>query len=279
MVFARHRRERSFLERTAAGLAAALDRAGSAGEMAHRQGLLQQLDPRVKVFGFVLLITCAACARNISATIALFGAALFLAALSRVSFRFLAIRLWPGVLFFAGMLALPAVFLTPGSVIARLPLLDWPVTEQGLRAAIRLVARGETTATLALLLVVTTPWAHVLKALRVLKVPVVFVVILGMTYRYIFLLLRVALDFFEGRRSRMVAPLSGQQSRRMAGSVAGVLLGKSLLLSNEVFLAMRSRGFRGEVYPLDDFRTKPRDWWALAAFLSIAALAFRLGLA
>ena len=109
--------------------------------------------------------------------------------------------------------------------------------------------------------------------------PVVFVVILGMTYRYIFLLLRVALDFFDGRRSRMIAPLDGPQSRRMAGSAAGVLLGKSLLLGNEVFLAMRSRGFRGEVYAMDDFRMKPRDWWALAAFLAVAALAFRLGFA
>ena len=67
-----------------------------------------------------------------------------------------------------------------------------------------LVARVETAATLSVLLILCTPWSHVLKALRVLRVPVVFVVILGMTYRYILLLLQSAHDMFESRRSRMV---------------------------------------------------------------------------
>ena len=277
MVFAPSRRKRNFIERTAASLAATLDRAGSAGDASQKTGLLQQIDPRVKVFGFLLLIAVAACVRNVSAAAALFVAAIFLASLSRVSFRLLTMRLWPSVLFFAGMVALPAIFLTPGNIVSRVPLLGWPVTEQGLRSAIRLIARTETTATLALLLVATTPWAHVLKALRIFRVPTVVIVILGMAYRYIFLLLRLALDFFEGRRSRLVARLNGRQSRQMAGSASGVLLEKSLLLSNEVFLAMRSRGFRGEVYSLDDFQMALRDWLALAAFLTIAALAIGLG--
>ena len=47
---------------------------------------------------------------------------------------------------------------------------------------------------------------HVLKALRVLRVPVVVVVVLGMTYRYILLLLEIAHEMFEARRSRTVSP-------------------------------------------------------------------------
>ena len=273
------RRNSNFLERTAASLAAALELAGCASEMSHNRGLLQKLDPRVKVFGFLLLIATAACAQNISAPAALFAVALFLAALSQISFRMLAMSIWTSVLFFSGMIALPAVLLTPGNTIFRIPLLDWPVTGEGLRSAARLITRGETTATLALLLVVTTPWNHVLKALRIFRVPGVLIVVLGMTYRYIFLLLRVALDFFEGRRSRLVARLNGRQSRQMVVSVSGALLGKSLLLSNEVFLAMQARGFRGEVYALDDFQMKRKDWLALVGFVAIAALAIGFSVA
>jgi cobalt/nickel transport system permease protein len=40
---------------------------------------------------------------------------------------------------------------------------------------------------------------------------------------------------------------------------------------------MLSRGFRGEIYTLDDFRMRGRDWIALAGLLAIAALAFWLG--
>ena len=148
------------------------------------------------------------------------------------------------------------------------------MTWQGLITAVRLIARAETAATLAGLLVLTTPWTHVLKALRTLHVPTVLVIILGMTYRYIFLLLRLAEDFFEARRSRMIRPLSRAEQRRMAGAAAGVLLNRSLQLSEEVYLAMQSRGFRGEAYTIHDFHMERRDWMAGAGFAAAAALAF-----
>ena len=72
--------------------------------------------------------------------------------------------------------------------------------------------RAETAATLSVLIVLCTPWNNVLKALRVLRLPTVLVVILGMTYRYIFLLLRTAHDMFESRRSRMVGQLDGRRA-------------------------------------------------------------------
>ena len=50
-------------------------------------------------------------------------------------------------------------------------------------------------------------------------------------------------------KSRVVGRLSGSDQRRMVGASAGVLLGKSLHLSGEVYLAMQSRGFRGSRSP------------------------------
>lgn len=274
---AKNRRRKTFVERTVNDLAEALDHAAYADEVAQRDGLLQQLDPRAKVCGILLLVIAAVSVRNISVAALLFAVALALALLSRISFRVLAKRVWTSVLCFTGVIALPAIFLAPGAVMFRLPLLHWPVTSQGWWAAVRLITRAETASTLALLLVLSTPWTHVLKALRVFHVPVVFVVILGMTHRYIFSLLHLARDFFEARRSRLVGMMDRAQRRHLAASTAGVLLEKSLQLSGDVFLAMRSRGFRGGIYTLDDFRMKPRDWWALGAFVSMAALAFKLG--
>ncbi len=123
----------------------------------------------------------------------------------------------------------------------------------------------------------STPWSHLLKALRVFRVPVVLVVMLGMTYRYIFLMLSTAREMFESRRSRLVGALDGRQRRRLAAASAGVLLSKSLQLSNDVYLAMQSRGFRGEVYLLHPFRMRARDWNGLAAFALLAAAALWAG--
>lgn len=271
------KRRASFVERTIAELAGAMERALYAEELAHADGLLQRLDPRVKLVGLLALIVAAALSHSIVVILALFGVALALALLSRVPFRTLATRVWVSALLFTGTIALPAIFITPGQPVYQLPLLGWNITAQGLRSAAYLITRVETSATLALLLILCTPWTHVLKAMRVLRMPVVFVVILGMTFRYIFLMLQTARDMFESRQSRMVGALTAADRRRLAAASVGVLLSKTLNLSGDVYMAMQSRGFRGEVYTLDDFQMRSRDWVALAAFLLLAALAFWLG--
>jgi cobalt/nickel transport system permease protein len=128
-----------------------------------------------------------------------------------------------------------------------------------------------------MLLVLCTLWTHILKALSVLGVPVIFIVILGITYRYIFLMLQTAHDMFESRRSRMIGKLEGHEARQLAAASVGVLLTKSFHLSNEVYLAMQSRGFRGEVDTLDEFQMQPRDWMALLFAFLAAAVAFWFG--
>jgi cobalt/nickel transport system permease protein len=194
-----------------------------------------------------------------------------------VAIRSAMLPVWISAFTFTAAIAIPALFLTPGVSILRLPNVNLDVTAQGLRTATYLMLRVETCTTLTMLLVFTTPWTHVLKALRVFRVPVVFVVVLGMTFRYVLLLLETAHEMFESRKSRTVGRLSGGDYRRLAISSGGVLLGKTFQLSGDVFLAMQSRGFRGEVYVLDEFQMTGRDWTALACVLSMAAVAVWAG--
>jgi cobalt ECF transporter T component CbiQ len=268
---------RGVVERSLASFVDALEHAFYAEESAKKNGLLQKLDPRIKIAAVFPLIVIAALARRLGVIVALFATAVVLALLSRVPLATLAKRVWLGVLTFTGFISFPALFLTPGVAIYTLPLLGWSVTEQGLRAAMNLIMRAETAATFSVLLVLCTPWSFVLKALRVLRLPIVLVVILGITYRYIFLFLRNAHDMFMSRKSRMVGRLDGGEQRRVATASAGVLMSKTIQLSGDVYLAMRSRGFQGEVYVLDEFQTHWFDWAMLAVFISIALLALWFG--
>ena len=268
---------RRVVERSLASFVDALEHAFYAEESAKKNGLLQKLDPRIKIAAVFPLIVIAALARRLGVIVALFATAVVLALLSRVPLATLAKRVWLGVLTFTGFISFPALFLTPGVAIYTLPLLGWSVTEQGLRAAMYLIMRAETAATFSVLLVLCTPWSFVLKALRVLRLPIVLVVILGITYRYIFLFLRNAHDMFMSRKSRLVGHLDGREQRRAATASAGVLMSKTIQLSGDVYLAMRSRGFQGEVYVLDEFQTHWFDWAMLAVFISIALLAFWFG--
>jgi cobalt/nickel transport system permease protein len=268
---------KDFAERSVESFVRVLGRALESEELAEADGLLQGLDPRVKVIGLPALIVAAVASRKFTVILSIFAASILLAAVSQVPMRALAFRAWIGVLGFTGIIALPALFVTPGRVVWNFPLLGWSMTNQGIRSAVFLVTRAETAATLSLLLVLCTPWTHVLKALRTLRVPVVMVVVLGMTYRYIFLLLETARDMFESRRSRMVGVLHGRERRAMAAATAGVLMGKTFQLSNDVYMAMQARGFNGEVYVLADSSLKASDYAGLAVFLGLSATALWFG--
>ena len=256
----------TFVERTIGSLSKGLNFAALADDSARSQtGLLQRVDPRIKVVGLLAMIVSVAISRNLAAIGSVFVIAASLAVASRISLGDLARWVWMPVLLFTGCIALPAIFVTPGAT------LYGPITQQGVRTASFLLLRAETCVSLSTLLVLTTRWAHILKALRVLRLPVVFVVILGMTYRYLFLILETALDMFESRKSRTVGVLEGADRRRLATATAGVLLSKSYHLSADVHLAMQSRGFRGEVYMLDDFEMHPADWCWMLLFSTVAA--------
>ena len=249
----------------------------SAENTAAQRGLLQLLDPRVKLGGLTALIVASAMAARLWLVAGVFILAVLLAAASSISIRSLATQVWIATLTFSGALALPALFLTPGISMYHVPGLQWDITRQGLHSAAYLVLRAETAATLVALLVFTTPWAHILKALRMFRVPVVFVVILGMACRYILLLLQTAHEMFESRKSRTVGKLTRGDHRTMAIQSTAALLSRTLQLSGEVFLAMQSRGFRGEVYILDDFAMKRLDWAASLTFGFLAASLFWAG--
>lgn len=274
---AKHGGKQGFLERTTSSFVDAMEHAFYAENTARADGLLQRLDPRVKLLGILGLVVPAAAAQNFDVIVGLFAVAVVLAALSRVSFGVLLKRVWVPVLLFTGVIALPAPFVTPGRMIYHLPALGWSVTAQGVASAGYLVLRAETAASFCVLLVLTTPWNHVLKALRVLQVPAVLVAILGMTYRYLFLVLQSAHDMFESRRSRMIGQLTAGERRRVAASSAGVLMSKTFDLSSEVYLAMQSRGYRADVATLDEFQVRAFDWAMLGAFALVSITAFWLG--
>ena len=273
----RKKRRGSFVERTLSTLVRKTERALFAEELARKNGFLQRLDPRVKIVGLLALILDVTLSRNFFTIIFIFALAITLAISSQIPLRTLATRAWLSAIAFTGTIALPVIFITPGNALWQIPFLNWTITEQGITSALYLIMRVETTVTLSLLLVLCTLWTHVLKGLRVLRVPIVFVVILGMTYRYIFVMLDTARNMFEARQSRLVGTLDAKESRRIAAASIGVLLTKSFYLNSEVYLAMQSRGFRGEVYTLDDFAMKRRDWFALILFIGAAIFAFWLG--
>jgi cobalt/nickel transport system permease protein len=263
------------IAKTVRGFSGALGRTLVSENSAHERGLLQALDPRVKLVGMLALVVTAALARKLPVMGALLGLGVALALASRLSLWSLAKRVWLVAFAFTAMIAAPALFLTPGETVYRLGGLA--ITAQGLKSALLLIARVEAAVTLSTLLVLTTPWMHLLKALRTLMVPVEVIAMLAMTHRYVVLLTETANAMFEARQSRMVGRLNGREQRRLMVNTGGVLMSKTLGLGNEVFLAMQARGFRGEVRLLTEFRLRGWDYIAMSGFAAAVVAAAMAG--
>jgi cobalt/nickel transport system permease protein len=274
----RHRqvRQLNFIARSVAGITETVERAIFSEEFAGRAGFLQRIDPRAKVAGLLVMIVATALARHLVIIIALYTVTLALAVLSTLPLWFFVKRVWLGVPLFTGIIVLPALLTIPGVVLLPIVTTDpvsLAVTDNSLAFAALFVARVGTSVSLAVLLVMTTRWADLLKALHVLRVPEAFVTVLGMTYRYIFLFLHLITNLLLARRSRTIGETTGGEKRRWVAASMGALLGKSFKLSDDVHQAMRARGFRGHVRTFTGFQMGDLDWLFLAAIVLVCASA------
>jgi cobalt ECF transporter T component CbiQ len=146
------------------------------------------------------------------------------------------------------------------------------LTQQGLTSAALIVTRVAVSISLVVLLTLTTPWPRLLAALRALLVPRLFVLVIGMAYRYLFVLLATVEDMYVARKARSAAGSRDHRGgRAVVAASAGALFGKAHALSEEVHQAMVARGYRGDVRVLEGFRLRALDAaWAVAVVATAA---------
>jgi cobalt/nickel transport system permease protein len=271
------------VEKTLHDIAEALQNEVFSEALAREPGLLQGLDPRIKLVTILILIGATGLFHHIF-SLFLFNLWLFwLALTSRVPLKVFLKRVWIVVPLFTGIVVFPVLFnvVRPGTPLLVLFHLSRPlalgpwiipqdvaVTRQGVAAAVLLMLRVGASVSLAVLLTLTTPWNALLKALSVFRIPSVFVSVLEMTYRYIFLLLHTSSEMFMARRSRLVGRAGSREQRRFVTSAMGNLWGKTRATSEEVHSAMVARGYTGVPRSLLRFRMKRSDWlWAVFALM------------
>jgi cobalt ECF transporter T component CbiQ len=274
------RTKADFVERTIAGAAGLMRQAMFADDTAAERGLLQALDARVKIASVLGLLVVAALARHVPVLVAMYAGTLVLAARSHISLRFFVKRVWLFIPIFTGIVVLPATFsfVTHGHIVV--PLGTWfgdrvGLTSQGLTSAALIVSRVAVSISLVVLLTLTTAWTRLLAALRALCVPRIFILVIAMAYRYLFHLLAGVTDMYTARTARTMVRTGGAASgRAFVAATAGALFGKAHALSEEVHLAMVSRGFTGDVRTIDRARVTVRDlmWTATCVVSDVAIL-------
>jgi cobalt/nickel transport system permease protein len=270
----------SFVEKTLAGITSSIEQAVFSEENARRDGFLQRRDPRVKVIAALAIIIAAALSRDWPVLAGLYVIVIAAAWVSAIDMGLYFKRVWLGIPLFSGIVIIPSIFFIGGDHhILTIPvgLFDLTVTREGLEKAGVFVIRVGVCVSTAVLLILTTKWADILKSLSVLKVPGVFILVLAMAYRYIFLFLHTANGMFLARKSRIVARTSGREQRWWIVSTIGVLMSRSFRMSEEVYQAMLARGFTDRIVTMNEYRFGLADAGTLAGALAVAALAVYAG--
>jgi cobalt ECF transporter T component CbiQ len=268
------RRRASFTDRTLDGIANVLRQALFNDDVARAPGLLQRLDPRAKLASLLVLLLAAGLAHHVWPLAALYALTIVLAVASGIALGFFVRRVWLFIPIFTGIVVVPAMFsfITPGEIVVGLGTWfghDVGLTRQGLESAALIVSRVATSISVVVLVTITTPWPALLAALRSLRVPTTFVMIIGMAYRYLFVLLASVGEMYTARKARALGPDKDTRAgRRYVAASAGALFGRAHALSEEVHQAMLARGWRGDAVLLDPPRTRAADVaWLLACAL------------
>ncbi len=271
-----------FLDKTLFAVAHIAEQSLLSEAYAYRRGLLQSLDVRIKLLTFLYILVVISLLHRPQTLWLLYGVSLILALFSRVSLAFFLKRVWLFVPLFSAAIVLPAVLniITPGDTLLTVLRLrhsyawgpytipsEITVTRQGFQGAIVFVSRVAASVTFAVLFTLTTPWAEVFSGLRSLFVPRMFVVTLSMTYRYLYVFLRLIEDMYRARKSRTIRPFSTASERNWTASRIGVTFKKSIDMSSDIYKAMLSRGFHGEFRSMGRFHAGAVDYIWLVTVL------------
>jgi cobalt/nickel transport system permease protein len=240
----------NFIERSILRVLSLLKESVFSDEYALKKGLLQRISPKIKLALFLLFIIQILLAKDIIILLYLYIASLVLAYFSKINLGFFLKRTLVFIPLFSLFIAMPALFsfATPGEALVAFKIagLNMVITRQGLHGAGLFIMRVTDSVSFAALLSITTRHFELLRALRVFKIPQVFVMTLGMCYRYIFLFVEIVENMYLAIKSRTGSRMHYKKGQRIVSWNIACLWVRSCKLNQDVYKAMLSRGYKGE---------------------------------
>lgn len=179
--------------------------------------------------------------------------------------------------------ALPVLFTTAGPPLLHVPLgpFAFTVTWQGAARFAGIAVKSWLSVQMAVVLVGSTPFPELLVAMHAVKIPRLMVAIVGLMWRYLFVLADEALCLLRARESRSTQPINDGGGRvggslawraRVAGGMVGNLFLRAFDRADRIYAAMLSRGYDGETRSLPLPAIHAGQWVVLVLGLGMLGL-------
>jgi cobalt/nickel transport system permease protein len=251
-----------------------------------RSSLIHTLDARVKfILALALILTSALIPTGAwPIYILLFALVVSIEVLSELGVAYVLKRSLLALPFV--LAAIPLVVTLPGTPLLTLKLGSWiqAVSQPGVERFLSIALKSWISVQVAVVLAASTPFPDLLMAMRAVRLPRLLVAVVGLMWRYLFVLVDEVLRLLRARAAR-----SGHSNQpglkpggsvvwraRVAGGMAGNLFLRAIERSDRIYMAMVSRGYDGEVRSLPLPALRPAHWVVLG--LSLFLLASLLGL-
>jgi len=243
-------------------------------ETASMDGFFQKIDARIKVLFLLFFVVIVSLEKEIIPEVYLGSFFFALVLISRLNmFDFYKKVFLLGFLF-GFLIAIPSAFnvIVKGEII--FPVLHlsndyhfWVyhipaeigITREGLHVVAMLTLRVINSLSVAFLVLNTTTFPDIIKALKVMKVPDSFLMIITLAYKYIFIFAKTVEDMHRAKKSRLASQVSNTDARKWAAGRMGFIFNKTRMRCEEIFKAMLSRGFSEEVKLYEPGKLELRD--------------------
>lgn len=200
-----------------------------------KDSFLSKIDERIKIISLVIILITISFLNKIESILLFYIFSLIIGYFGKLRLKDFLKRTWSFIPLFTLIIAIPVIFINPTN-------LSLGFSKQGLLNAIRFVMRVATSISYVQILIMSTSWIKVLSSLRTLGVPSLIISIISMTYRYIFVLLKLAEDLYLAKKSRTINIKDLKREQTFSANSIGIIAIKSHELSKEISQGMLSRG-------------------------------------
>lgn len=236
---------------------------------------VHNIDPRVKIpVFFLLIVVCVSTPPELFPAFAAYFAIIAITMLlSRVPLSYYLKRLLL-VIPFVFLVALSIPFLPSDGEIAgsiSYGLGQLKISSHGLTVFRNVMFKASISVMALSIVSATTPFPDFLKALDAFKVPKIFTMLAGFTFRYIFILVDEVTRMKRARDSRLYGG-KWLWHAKVIGQMIGTLFLRSYERGERVYVAMVSRGYNGTYPSTLKPRLKPSDIMFASAMVTLFAV-------
>lgn len=252
----------SFLDKTIINSSKAVKSIYLQAENAARNNFIQRINSYVKLISLIYMATVISVVNNMVTQILITAFIFLFYIIARLKLFEAYKKIFFLAFIFGLLIVLPASLnvITPGKIIfniikfnkpSHLLIYDIPqnigFTANGLHVVSVVFLRVLNSVSFALLIVFTTPFPYFIKSFKMIGVPDTFLMIISLAYKYIFILSRTIEETYFAFKSRLSGNIKNSSIRRLIGGRIFFIFKRSMIIYQDTYHAMVSRGYRGKV--------------------------------